>query len=98
MTAVPNETSSPSSTARVFASLNVPLPRTQSTPFALKSEAIPPVICETTDVFHSLAAAKSSSGSLTDTPSFANESRAWCRKCAVCTHAFGGDAAGREDR
>ena len=58
-----NSTSSPPSTAIVFASRNVPLPFTHWTPFALKSEATPPVICETTAAFHSFAAGKSSWGS-----------------------------------
>src|SRR3954469_10519867 len=83
-------TSSPPSTEIVFASLNVPLPFTHSTPFALKRPATPCVICFTTAAFHSVAAAKSSSGSLTFTPSFANESRPWWMKCAVWTHAFVG--------
>ena len=74
----------------MFASLNVPVPLTHSTPFALKSDATPPVICLTTAAFHSFAGAKSSAGSSTVTPSLPNESRAWCRKCAVCTHAFVG--------
>ena len=88
--AEPNSTSSPPSTAIVFASRNVPVPRTHSTPFALKSDAIPPVIWETTADFHSFAAGKSSRGSSTATPSLPNESRAWCRKWAVCTHALVG--------
>ncbi len=74
----------------MFASVNVPMPLTHSTPLALKRLATPPVICLTTAAFHSFAAAKSSSGSETVTPSFPNESRAWCRKCAVCTHALVG--------
>ena len=89
-TAEVNVTSSPPSTASVFASLNEPVPFTHSTPFALKSEATPPVICETTLAFHSFDFAKSSCGSATVTPSLPNESRAWWRKCAVCTQAFVG--------
>ena len=53
-------TSSPPSTAIVLASLNVPVPLTHSTPFALKSEATPPVICLTTPSFHSFAVPNSS--------------------------------------
>src|SRR3954447_2988891 len=83
-------TSSPPSTAIVFASLKVPWPLTHSTPFALKSCATPPVICLTTPTFHSLALPKSSCGSPTLTPSFGNVSSAsWIAK-AVCTHAFVG--------
>jgi hypothetical protein len=83
-------TSSLPSTKSVFASLNKPLPCSQSTPFALKSEATPPVICATTPRFHAFAAPKSSSGSSTITPSFSNDSRACFSQCAVCTHAFVG--------
>ncbi len=82
--------SSPPSTASVFASRNEPLPFTHSTPFALKSEATPPVIWETTADFHSLAAAKSRRGCWTETPSFGNDSRAARSQCAVSTHAFVG--------
>ena len=42
--ALVNVTSSPPSTAIVFGAVNCPLPLTQSTPFALKRDAIPPVI------------------------------------------------------
>ena len=55
-------TSSPPSTAIVFASRNVPLPLTHSTPFALKSDATPHVICLTTPFFHAIAVSKSSCG------------------------------------
>ena len=85
-----NVTSSPPSTASVFASLKLPDPLTHSTPFALKRPAIPPVICLTTPFFHSDATAKSSSGALVLTPSFANVASAWWIACAVCTHAFVG--------
>src|SRR4051812_30892074 len=85
-----NVTCSPPSTAIVFASLKVPCPLTQSTPFALKSCATPPAICLTTPVFHSFALPKSSCGSLTLTPSFANVSSASWIANAVCTHAFVG--------
>ena len=54
-------TSSPPSTAIVFASLKRPSPLTHSTPFDLKSDATPLVICLTTPAFHSFAVAKSSS-------------------------------------
>ena len=83
-------TSSPPSTAIVFASLNRPAPLTHSTPFALKSEATPLVICLTTPAFHSFAAPKSSFGSPTLTPSFAKVSSASLIANAVCTHAFVG--------
>ena len=83
-------TSSPPSTAIVFASLKRPLPFTHSTPFALNRPAIPPVICLTTPFFHSTAVPKSSSGFETLTPNFAKTSSAWCSACAVCTHAFVG--------
>ena len=90
ITADLNVTSSPPSTRIVFASLKVPAPFTHSTPFALKSEATPPVICLTTAAFHSFATPKSSLGSETVTPSFGNDSRAVCRNCAVCTQALVG--------
>ena len=83
-------TSSPPSTAIVFASLKRPVPLTHSTPFALNRIATPPVICLTTASFHSLAEAKSSCGSLTCTPSLAKLSSAAFRKKAVWTHAFVG--------
>ncbi len=83
-------TSSPPSTAIVCESLNVPVPLTHSTPFALNRLATPPVICLTTPSFHSLATAKSSCGSPTWTPSFANVSSASLIANAVCTHALVG--------
>jgi hypothetical protein len=83
-------TSSPPSTAIVFASLKRPVPFTHSTPFALKRRATPPVNCLTTAAFHSLAVAKSSSGSLTFTPSLAKVSPASLSAKAVCTHALVG--------
>ena len=83
-------TSSPPSTAIVFASLKRPTPLTHSTPFALKRLATPPVICLTTPCFHSFAVAKSSCGSPTWTPSFANVSSASLIANAVCTQAFVG--------
>ena len=61
-TAERNVTSSPPSTAIVFASLNVPAPFTHSTPFALNRPATPDVICLMTPAFQALAAAKSSVG------------------------------------
>ena len=85
-----NVTSSPPSTPIVVASLNAPLPRTHSTPLALKSMATPSVICFETPFFQSFAAAKSSCGAPTATPSFGNVSSASFRPCAVCTHAFVG--------
>src|SRR5207237_3495110 len=54
-----NVTSSPPSTAIVFASLKRPTPLTHSTPFALKSPATPCVICLTTLASHSFATAQS---------------------------------------
>ena len=83
-------TSSPPSTAIVFASLNTPVPFTHSTPFALKRVATPLVICFTTPDFHSFAVPKSSCGSPTMTPSFAKVSAASLIEYAVCTHAFVG--------
>ena len=63
-----NVTSSPPSTAIVFGPVNVPAPFTHSTPFVLKSDATPPVICFTTASFHSFARGKSSCASETATP------------------------------
>jgi hypothetical protein len=74
----------------VFASLKLPVPLTHSTPFALKSDAMPPVICLTTPSFHSFAFPKSSCGSPATTPSFGSISRATCSACAVWTHALVG--------
>jgi hypothetical protein len=88
--AVVKLTSSAPSTASVLASLNRAAPFTHSTPFALNSEAIPPVICLTTPAFHSFACPKSSSGSPAFTPSLGSISRAACSACAVWTHAFVG--------
>ena len=85
-----NVTSSPPSTAIVFASLKRPTPFTHSTPFALKSDATPPVICLTTPAFHWFAVARSSSGSPIWTPSLPNVSCASLSDHAVCTHAFVG--------
>ena len=56
----------------------------------MKSDATPPVICVTTASFHSFALREVELGSETLTPSFPNESRAWWRKCAVCTQALVG--------
>ena len=83
-------TSSPPSTAIVFASLKRPVPLTHSTPVALNSVATPWVIWWTTPAFHSFAAAKSSWGSSTLTPSLAKLSSAALRKNAVCTQALVG--------
>ena len=83
-------TSSPPSTAIVFASVKRPVPRTHSTPFALNRPATPCVICLTTAAFHSLAVPKSSSASPTLTPNLANDSSASLSANAVCTHAFVG--------
>ena len=88
--AVRNVTSSPPSTAIVFASVKRPAPLTHSTPFALKSCATPPVICLTTPSFHWFAVAKSSCGSPTWTPSLAKVSSASLIAKAVCTQAFVG--------
>ena len=57
------------------------------TPFALKSEATPPVIWSTTAPFHPATAPQSSVGSPTTTPSFANVSFASWKACALCTQA-----------
>jgi hypothetical protein len=82
--------SSAPSTAIVFASLKRPVPLTHSTPFALKRVATPRVIWWETWDFHSFAAAKSSVGSETWTPSFAKLSWAAFRNEALCTQAFVG--------
>jgi hypothetical protein len=83
-------TSSPPSTAIVFASVKRPVPRTHSTPFDLKRLATPPVNWSTILSFQALAAPKSSSGSLTLTPILAKVSSASFRAKAVCTHALVG--------
>ena len=83
-------TSSPPSTAIVFASLNEPLPLTHSTPFALKSDATPCVICLTTAAFHSFALPNSSWKPPSFTPSFSKVCSASFSAKAVCTHAFVG--------
>ena len=69
-------TSSPPSTRIVLGPANVPCPFTHSTPFALKSDATPPVICLTTPSFHAFEAAKSSSAPPTLTPNLAKLSSA----------------------
>ena len=74
--ALVNVTSSAPSTAIVVGPVNVPFPLTHSTPFALNSEATPPVIWSTTASFQEATVAKSSVGSPVCTPSFANVSRA----------------------
>ena len=89
-TALLKVTSSPPSTAIVFASLKRPRPLTHSTPFALKRLATPLTICLTTPAFHSLAVAKSSCGAPTWTPSLANVCSASLIANAVCTQAFVG--------
>ena len=83
-------TSSAPSTAIAFGPVNAPLPLTHSTPFALKSDAMPPVIWSTTASFHEATVPKSSVGSPTCTPSFANVSCASWKACALCTQAFVG--------
>ena len=85
-----NETSSPPSTAIVFASLKRPVPLTHSTPFVLKRLATPEVICLETPSFHWFAAAKSRVGSPTWTPSLAKVSSASLIAKAVCTQALVG--------
>ncbi len=83
-------TSSPPSTAIVFASLKRPVPLTHSTPFALNRPATPEVICLTTPAFHTFDAPKSSVAPPTWTPNFAKLSSASRSAYAVCTHAFVG--------
>ena len=83
-------TSSAPSTAIVFGPVNRPRPLTHCTPFALKSEATPPVIWSTTAPFHPATAPQSSVGSPTTTPSFANVSFASWKACALCTQALVG--------
>jgi hypothetical protein len=85
-----NDTSSVPSTSIAFGPVKRPFPRTHSTPFALKSEATPPVIWETTASFQADAAPKSRAGSPTVTPSFANVSRASWIAWAVWTQALVG--------
>ena len=85
-----NVTSSPPSTAIVFASLKVPFPLTHATPFALNSDATPCVICLTTAAFHSFAFANSRCDPPTLTPIFSKVSSASLSANAVCTHAFVG--------
>ena len=76
--------------AIVDALVNVPVPFTHSTPFALSSPATPVVICLTTPAFHAFDTPKSSCGSPTFTPNFAKLSCASLRAKAVCTQAFVG--------
>ena len=83
-------TSSPPSTAIVFASVNRPVPLTHSTPFDLNRLATPDVIWLTTCDFHSFAVPKSSDGGPTSTPSFPNVCSASLIANAVCTQAFVG--------
>ena len=83
-------TSSPPSTAIVFASLKVPLPLTHSTPFALNNDATPCVICLTTPAFHSLARPNSSWNPPSLTPSLSKVCSASFSAKAVCTQAFVG--------
>ncbi len=90
MTACLNETSSPPSTAIVFASRKRPVPLTHSTPFALKSPATPCVICLTTPAFHAFDAPKSSVAWPTCTPNLPKLSSASFKANAVCTHALVG--------
>ena len=89
-TALLNDTSSAPMTAIEFGPVNCPAPCTHSTPFALKSDAIPPVICWTTPSFHDATVAKSRLGSPTCTPSLPNVSWASWYAWALCTHAFVG--------
>ena len=83
-------TSSPPSTAIVFASLNIPVPLIHSTPLALKRNATPCVICFTTAAFHAFAFANSRCEPSSLTPSLSNVSSACFSANAVCTHAFVG--------
>ena len=97
MIAFLNETSSPPSTAIVFASLKRPVPFTHSTPFAWNRLATPPVICLTTPAFHSFAVAKSRASAPTCTPSFANVSSALDRERGLHPR-LGRDAADAQAR
>src|SRR5215475_3317686 len=83
-------TSSPPSTPIVFASVNLPVPPTHSTPFDLNRLATPDVIWLTTCDFHSFAVGKSSVGGPTWTPSLPNVCSASLSENAVCTQAFVG--------
>ena len=95
-TACLKETSSPPSTAIVFASRKRPAPLTHSTPFALNRDATPEVIWLTTPAFQAFEAAKSSRASPTWTPNFAKLSSASFSANAVCTHALVGISAHAE--
>ena len=66
------------------------MPRTHSTPLALKRVATPPVSWSTILSFQALAAPKSSCGSPTLTPILAKVSSASLSAKAVCTQAFVG--------
>ena len=90
MTACLKLTSSPPSTASVFALVKRPVPFTHSTPFALNRNATPSVICLTTPAFQTLAVAKSSLASLTCTPNLAKLSSTSRNAYAVCTQALVG--------
>ena len=90
MIACLKRTSSLPCTEMVLGSEKRPSPWTHSTPFALKRLATPEVSCLTTAPFQALAAAKSSSGSPTLTPSFAKVSSASLIANAVCTQALVG--------
>src|SRR5437763_6013011 len=83
-------TSSPPSTAIVFASVNRPVPLTHSTPFDLNRLATPDVIWLTTCDFHSFAVPKSSDGGPTSAPSFPNVCSASLLAGAVSSYAFVG--------
>jgi hypothetical protein len=74
MIALLKVTSSAPSTAIALGPVNVPFPFTHSTPFALKSDAMPPVIWSTTASFQEATVPNSSVGSAVTTPSFANVS------------------------
>ncbi len=82
--------SSPPSTAMVFGPVNVPRPFTIVIPFALTTPVMPFTRPSTMPTLFFWAWSKSSSGSDTRTPIWANVSRASLSACAVCTHVFVG--------
>ena len=83
-------TSSPPSTAIVFASLKLPRPVTTSMPFALTTPVMPLTRPPTIVSLFFWVVAKSSSTPDTLTPSCANVSLASFNACAVCTQVLVG--------
>ena len=90
ITAERKVTSSPPSTASVFGPVNSPRPLTMVMPLALTTPVMPFTSPFTMPSLLVCAWPKSSSGSLTRTPIWANVSCASFSACAVCTHVFVG--------